>query len=95
MIHCNIACLHPCAHLYSNHACLRVLPINHPIVVVVRHTGKLMFSTTEAVGRIVILHVNTQRDKNRLKIQGAESEYNIFLFIIKLDLYETDSINHL
>jgi hypothetical protein len=30
-----------------------------------------------------------------LKIQGAESEYNIFLFIIKLDLYETYSINHL
>ena len=26
MIHCNTACLHPCAHLYSNHACLRVLP---------------------------------------------------------------------
>jgi hypothetical protein len=72
----------------------RVLPINHPVIVVVRHTGKLMFST-EAVGRIVILHVNTQRDKNRLKIQGAESEYNISFFIIKLDLYETDSINHL
>jgi hypothetical protein len=66
----------------------RVLPINHPIVMVVRHTGKLMFSTTEAVGRIVILHVN-------MKIQGAESEYNIFLSIIKLDLYEPDSINHL